>query len=143
MPDELREDPELRHDPRKVFLRPAAMPMTFRISLLAVISLFPVRFVMADDGFFRDKVAPIFERHCVVCHQGEKPKGGLTLATAAGFAKGSDTGPVVEPGKPDESLLVEAISGDKPVMPQKARPLSNDDVALIRQWITDGAKWPK
>ena len=97
----------------------------------------------ADDAFFRDKVAPIFERHCVVCHQGEKPKGELLLATAGGLAKGGASGPVVEAGKPDESLLLEAISGDKPAMPQKAKPLSKDDVATIRRWIADGATWPK
>src|SRR5207253_1283303 len=84
-----------------------------------------------------------FERHCVACHQGEKPKGGLSLTTAAGLAKGGESSPVVEAGKPDESLLVEMISGDKPAMPQKARPLSKDDIATIRRWITDGAEWPK
>jgi mono/diheme cytochrome c family protein len=97
----------------------------------------------ADDAFFRVKVAPIFERHCVVCHQGERPKGDLSLATAGGLAKGGTTGPVVEAGKPDESLLVEAISGDKPAMPQKGKPLSKVEVATIRQWIADGAAWPK
>ncbi len=99
--------------------------------------------VQADEAFFRDKVAPIFERHCVVCHQGEKPKGGLSLATVGGLQKGGQSGSVVEQGKPDESLLIEVISGDKPAMPQKARPLSNDEVAAIRQWISDGAVWPQ
>ena len=100
------------------------------------------RVVVADDAYFRDKVAPIFERHCVACHQGEKPKGELSLATAGGLAKGGEHGAVVEPGKPDESLLIEAISGDRPAMPKKARPLSKTDVAVIRKWIADGAAWP-
>ena len=115
----------------------------FEILLLAASSLVFGRFALADERFFQDKVAPIFERHCVVCHQGEKPKGGLSLAMAGGLAKGGENGPVVEPGKPDESLLVEVISGDKPAMPKKSRPLSKDDVALIRRWIADGAEWPK
>lgn len=97
----------------------------------------------ADDRLFRDKVAPLFERHCVACHQGDKPKGGLSLATAAGFAAGGQGGKAIEPGKPDESLLVEMISGEKPAMPQKARPLSPDDVSAVRQWIAEGASWPK
>ncbi|HEY2250763.1 MAG TPA: DUF1549 domain-containing protein, partial [Planctomycetaceae bacterium] len=97
---------------------------------------------LADDALFHDKVAPIFERHCVACHQGEKPKGGLSLTTAGRLKKGGESGVVIEPGKPDESLLVELISGEKPAMPQKARPLSKDDVAAIRQWIAEGAKWP-
>jgi mono/diheme cytochrome c family protein len=96
----------------------------------------------ADERYFREKVAPIFERHCVVCHQGDKPKGGLSLTTGAGLAAGGENGTVVEPGKSDESLLVEMISGEKPAMPQKAKPLSKDDVAAVRQWIADGAHWP-
>jgi mono/diheme cytochrome c family protein len=97
----------------------------------------------ADEQFFREKIAPVFERHCVVCHQGEKPKAGLSLATAQALSAGGENGSVVEPGKPDESLLVEMISGDKPAMPQKARPLSREDVAAIRKWIADGAIWPE
>jgi mono/diheme cytochrome c family protein len=96
----------------------------------------------ADERFFREKVAPIFERHCVVCHQGDKPKGGLSLTTAQGLLAESQNRAVIEPGKPHESLLVEMISGDKPAMPQKAKPLSKQEIAAIRQWIADGAPWP-
>ena len=46
------------------------------------------------------------------------------------------------PGKPDESLLVEMISGANPAMPQKGKPLSHDEVASIRKWIETGASWP-
>src|SRR5262249_201749 len=91
--------------------------------------------VRADEQLFREKVAPIFERHCVVCHQGDKPKGGLSLVAGKGLAIGGESGRVVEPGKPDESLLVEMISGEKPAMPQKSKPLSKDEAAAIRQCI--------
>src|SRR6516164_8777938 len=80
----------------------------------------------ADDWFFRERIAPIFERHCVVCHHGDQPKGGLSLASAQGLAAGGENGKVIEPGKPNESLLIEMISGDKPAMPQKAKPLAKD-----------------
>ncbi len=103
----------------------------------------PTAVARADERFFREKVAPIFERSCVVCHQGEKPKGGLSLTTAAGLSAGGKTGPAIEPGKPDESLLIEMVAGEKPAMPPKAQALSNDQVAAIRQWIADGALWPR
>ena len=70
------------------------------------------------------------------------PKGNLSLTTASGALKGGDGGPAVVPGKPDESLLLEMISGDKPAMPQKEKPLSKDEVAAIRSWIETGASWP-
>ncbi len=96
----------------------------------------------ADDSFFRERIAPIFESHCVRCHEGEKPKGGLSLVSAEQFAKGGESGPLVAPGKPDESSLVEYISGDAPEMPKDGKPLSVDEVAAIRRWIQDGAVWP-
>ena len=46
------------------------------------------------------------------------------------------------PGKPDESLLLDMISGDTPEMPQKEKPLSKEEVAGIRSWIETGAHWP-
>ena len=96
----------------------------------------------ADDRFFRDQVAPVFERRCVHCHGGSAPKGNLSLTTAAGVSKGGDGGPAVVPGKPDESILVEMISGARPAMPQKEKPLSKQETAAIRKWIETGASWP-
>jgi mono/diheme cytochrome c family protein len=96
----------------------------------------------ADNQFFLERIAPVLERRCVHCHGGRAPKGNLSLTTSAGALKGGDGGPAVVPGKPDESLLVEMISGDKPAMPQKQKPLSKDEVAAIRGWIETGASWP-
>jgi mono/diheme cytochrome c family protein len=119
----------------------------FKIQMFLLVSALLGAFlplgIRADERLFREKVAPIFERHCVVCHQGDKPKGGLSLVTGAGLTAGGENGKAVEPGKPDESLLIEMISGEKPAMPQKARPLAKDEIAAIRRWIADGAAWPK
>ena len=95
-----------------------------------------------DDQLFRERIAPILERRCVHCHGGSTPKGNLSLTTADGASKGGDGGPAIVPGKSDESLLLEMISGEKPAMPQKEKPLANDEVAAIRNWIETGASWP-
>jgi hypothetical protein len=95
-----------------------------------------------DDQFFHEKVAPIIERRCIQCHGERSPKGKLSLTTSLGALKGGDGGPAVVPGKPNESLLVEMISGVSPSMPQKGKPLSQDEVAAIRKWIETGASWP-
>ena len=78
----------------------------------------------ADDGAeaFRAEVAPILQARCVRCHGGESPKGGVDLSTAATVVEGR--GPdawVVVPGRPDESLLLEVVSGDEPAMPKVGR----------------------
>ena len=71
------------------------------------------------------------------------PKGGLSLATGAGLIRGGKNGPAVVPGKPEESLLLDMVSGDAPVMPQKDKPLSKEQVESLRLWIEQGAQWPE
>ncbi|MBS0264806.1 MAG: hypothetical protein JSS02_22920 [Planctomycetes bacterium] len=104
--------------------------------------------VRADDkaaeptgpvSFYR-QVRPILQRHCTGCHQPAKAGGKLVLTTYEGTKKGGEQGIGFEPGKPDESLLVDLISGDKPEMPKNAPPLPKAQVELIRRWVQEGAK---
>jgi len=83
---------------------------------------------------FDKHVAPIFAANCLSCHSGPKPKGDLDLSTL----KSTLDAVVIEPGKPGESFLWEEIESDS--MPPK-HPLSDEDKAVIKQWIEDGAKW--
>src|SRR4029077_19426930 len=67
---------------------------------------------------------------------------GLSLASGADMKQGGTQGPAIVPGKPDESLLIRMISGEKPKMPLASQPLSKEQVAEIRSWIEQGAPWP-
>lgn len=96
----------------------------------------------ADEALFRAKVAPILERHCVSCHDDGQRKGGLSLESAASLQRGGDSGEALSAGDADASLLVAMIEGEKPDMPKDGQPLAKEEVAAIRQWIQDGAKWP-
>jgi mono/diheme cytochrome c family protein len=107
---------------------------------LAIAVSFSLRHAAAD--VFSERVAPILERHCVSCHSGGEPEGGLDLTTGPKALAGGESGVLLTAGKPDESVLLEYISGDKPQMPKDAPPLSADDVAAIRTWIAAGAPWP-
>ncbi len=98
--------------------------------------------VTADDRFFVERVAPIFETHCVRCHSAEEHKGGLSLSTGAAARLGGDSGTAFFPQKPADSLIVQHVSGDKPEMPKNAPPLAPQQVATLREWITLGADWP-
>src|SRR5580698_10321124 len=91
---------------------------------------------------FRDRVAPILKQHCLRCHQGAKAKGRLDLSSAKGLAAGADGSPIVVPGKPQESRLIEVVSGDKPEMPKNGKPLLAAEVQALRYWIAAGAEWP-
>ena len=98
---------------------------------------------VASDDLFVQQIAPIFERHCVRCHQqGGKAKGGLSLSNAASFKQGGENGEAVVPGKPDDSPLYQMVLGAKPRMPKGAPPLSAQQTGMIRRWISEGAHWP-
>ena len=91
---------------------------------------------------FRDRVAPIFERHCVRCHNDDDHKGGLSLTTGEAARKGGDSGAAFVAAKAAESLLVQYVEGDKPEMPKNSAPLSREQVQTLREWIQSGADWP-
>jgi mono/diheme cytochrome c family protein len=113
------------------------------LGLLAAVFGAAGRAPAADEAFFVREVAPILEQNCLRCHGPKSPRGGLALTTAAGLSAGGDSGPVVAPGKPDESLLIEMVSDTKPKMPQKAPPLKPAQVAVLKKWVEQGAAWPK
>jgi hypothetical protein len=91
---------------------------------------------------FARQVAPILERHCLHCHNAATHKGGLSLATAAAARQGGETGPAFVAGRPRASLLVDVLSGPKPRMPRNAPALRAEQVALVKKWIDQGARWP-
>lgn len=94
------------------------------------------------EDLFRERVALVFERRCVRCHEGAKPKGGLSLSTRKSLLAGGESGPAVVPERPAESLLLDYITGDPPAMPKSGSPLTEAEVQSIRDWIAAGAAWP-
>src|SRR5262245_22866429 len=97
----------------------------------------------ADDvEFFEKLVRPVLVETCQKCHGDRKQEGGLRLDSRQGLLKGGDSGAAIEPGKPGESLLVEAIgyAGDIK-MPPKGK-LSAEKIAALTEWVMRGAPWP-
>ena len=64
----------------------------------------------AAVSYFRD-IRPMFQVHCLGCHQPAKAMGGLVMTNFEGLFKGgaSEQAAIV-PGKPDESNLVALIT---------------------------------
>src|SRR5689334_18303384 len=58
---------------------------------------------------FSNDIRPLFQAKCVRCHGGKATRGGLDLTTPAGAVKGGESGPVIVPGRPDDSLLYEKV----------------------------------
>jgi hypothetical protein len=95
----------------------------------------------AREQFFEKSVRPLLVENCYSCHSAKKQKGGLRLDSLEAILKGGESGPALVPGKPAESLLVEAINYDGLEMPPTGK-LPPEKVALLSRWVTLGAPWP-
>src|SRR5579872_5615798 len=65
----------------------------------------------ADPVDYVQDIKPLLSRRCSSCHGALKQKNELRLDTAALAIKGGSGGPAVVPGKSDESLLIDAVTG--------------------------------
>jgi len=91
------------------------------------------------------RVKPLLESRCVSCHGPDKTKGGLRLDSRDAILKQGDSGsPAVVPGRPQDSLLLQAVmhSRKELEMPPKEK-LTTNDIAMLERWIRDGAPWPQ
>ena len=112
----------------------------------------------ATTGDTLDAVQAIFNARCLPCHSSENEEGhpvaNLDLAEghmprttiAARSGQLSDGTLLVNPGRPDESYLVEKIAMDEPTrgsrMPRGMPPLSDEEMETIRSWVLGGALVP-
>jgi mono/diheme cytochrome c family protein len=87
-------------------------------------------------SFARD-IQPIFDQVCVKCHGGEKTQKNLVLKSYNDLMQGSEDGPVIEPGNPGTSLLIDMIVKGK--MPKNGPKLLPKQIQVIVDWVTAGA----
>lgn len=112
----------------------------------------------ATTGATLDAVQAIFNARCLPCHSSDNEEGhpvaNLDLAEghmprttiAARSGQLSDGTLLINPGRPDESYLVEKIAMDAPTrgsrMPRGMPPLSDEEMETIRSWVLGGALVP-
>jgi len=102
-----------------------------------------------DPVFTRD-ILPIFQKSCLDCHGGEKPKGGLSVETVVALLKGGQSGePAIVPGRPDASPLLRFVQDqvedlEMPPLARRAKypALTRDEIARLVSWIDRGAVKP-
>ncbi len=95
----------------------------------------------ADRELFERHVRPVLVTHCIKCHGQTKQENGLVLTSLEAMVRGGDSGPAVVPGRPDESLLLEALQYESLEMPP-AGPLHKNQIEGIKAWIEAQAPWP-
>ncbi len=128
------------------FLSISHFPVPSRVQKIywavgAFLCLFPLSSLRSEEHFFEKKIAPLFQAHCLSCHNQDLSKGKYSLQNRRSALKSG----VIVPGNAAKSELVDKITlkGGKASMPKDATPLKRHEVALIRKWIDAGAPWPK
>ena len=91
---------------------------------------------------YASQIKPILVKNCISCHGVEKQKGGLRLDAGASIIKGGNSGPILIPGKSNESKIIHAVEGKDPEtrMPPVPKALiSKEQATLIATWVDQGA----
>jgi hypothetical protein len=111
-------------------------------ALACVVAMPALADAQADGpAFFETNIRPLFARQCQVCHSTAAGMGGLRIDSRENLIKGGARGPAVVPGKPSESLLMNAVLQSGSLKMPPSGKLKDGDIALIGRWIEMGAPW--
>lgn len=114
----------------------AVLKFTLGLLWLAVLPVLVAQNVPAPE--FRRDVLPIFQKSCASCHGPKTRMAGLDLHETFLVLRGGENGPVVKPGKSNESLLLKRVR-DGSMPPGGKNRLSEAEVGIIEKWIDSGA----
>ena len=106
----------------------------------------PVKLSAAQIEFYEKQIQPILAENCFKCHshQADKIKGSLVLDSREGALKGGETGPAIQPGDPEKSLLIGAVRHlDEDLQMPPKKKLPETQIALLTEWVKMGAPYPE
>jgi hypothetical protein len=95
-------------------------------------------------AFFETKIRPVLIEHCYKCHSadGQSIRGGLGVDSRDALYSGGESGPAVVPGKPEESILWNAMNYQDYRMPPNGK-LPDSILNDFKTWIEMGAPDPR
>ncbi|MGK2860838.1 MAG: c-type cytochrome domain-containing protein [Chitinophagaceae bacterium] len=100
-----------------------------------------------EAGLYQDVVQPLLQARCYNCHGTNKQKGKLRLDQQQFILKGGKDGKVIEPGKADESEMIERLllplSDEDHMPPKEKKQLTLNEISLLHWWISTGADFNK
>lgn len=102
---------------------------------------------MPEKLDFYTHVRPLLVINCIECHnEKDAPKYmNLSLQTRKSAFQSGVNGPVIKPGDPEGSLLIQMLKRDP--QHQWAMPPTPDRIwgirlQILERWIAEGAEWP-
>jgi hypothetical protein len=118
---------------------------TVWIVLILIIGITAFSFITSGHNVdYNTEIKPIFNKKCITCHGGVKRQSGFSLLfRSEALAVNKSGKAAIIPGDPDNSELIRRLSLKDPEerMPYKHPPLSGDEIATLKKWIKQGAKW--
>jgi hypothetical protein len=119
--------------------------MLFRMGIFIAVLANVANAQSAATDHFEKKIRPLLASYCYACHSKSAPvpQGGLLLDSARGIQKGGNSGPIIQPGDPERSLLIRAIRyTDKNLKMPPGSPLPPEQAAELELWVREGATLP-
>jgi hypothetical protein len=107
--------------------------------------IFPLAVSAADSPasreFFEMRIRPVLAKRCYTCHTTAR-MGGLEMTGREALLKGGDLGPVISPGQPEQSLLIQAVRYTGKLKMPPGGKLPESEIQNLEAWVKAGASWP-
>ena len=94
---------------------------------------------------FKKHVRPILVVNCIECHNAESAAKNANLDLQTREVVFNRNPPVIVPGNPDESLLIQVLKRNPAhewAMPPTPDRIWGVRMDILRKWIREGAVWP-
>ncbi len=108
-------------------------------------ALLSIATVSAEPVDYATQVQPLLAKYCAGCHNDAEPEAEFSVQSYASLTKGgeSEESPLVA-FKSDDSRMIQMLLGndDSPMPPEDEPQPAKDEIALIAQWINEGAQGP-
>jgi Protein of unknown function (DUF1553)/Protein of unknown function (DUF1549)/Planctomycete cytochrome C/PA14 domain len=93
---------------------------------------------------FSRQVQPILSAKCAKCHGPGKTSGGIAFDTRERALAATESGAaaIVEGHAEKSEMIARVTATDETLrMPPEGKPLTAAEVTILKQWISEGAKW--
>jgi len=91
--------------------------------------------------FFEMKIRPLLQNNCVGCHNNQKPTSGLSLESREALLAGGNHGTIVQPGNPEQSLLIHAVEYEGSLKMPPTGKLKPDQIDELKAWVKLDLPW--
>ena len=96
----------------------------------------------SGEALYESTIRPILRNNCFACHSDKNVNSGLSVETRESLLRGGNRGPVVVPGSPEKSLLVEVLRQSGEVKMPPGGKLDDAKIAAIEKWVNEGIPMP-